>query len=66
MYAHMNTHNRPLHNQTDPVTQSAIQSKPLLKVALDVHLAWQVAAEQYDGSHPKPRSASHPPACWRR
>ena len=50
----MNTHNTALDNQTHPTTQSPIQGKPVLKVALDVHLAWHVAAMQYDGSSPKP------------
>jgi hypothetical protein len=52
--AHMNTHNTALDNQTHPTTQSPIPGKPVLKVALDVHLAWHVAAIQYDGSSPKP------------
>jgi len=41
-------------NQTHPAVQSPTRCKPLLKVALDVHLAWHVAAFQYDGSSPKP------------
>ena len=37
-------------------TQNQVHStlKPLLKVALDVHLAFYVAAAQEEGSHPKP------------
>lgn len=49
----MNNHHST-DNQTHPATQSPIQRKPLLKIALDVHLAWHVAAIQCDGSHPRP------------
>jgi len=45
-----------MNTNTPTPTQAPrnLQSKPLLKVALDVHLAWHVAAFQYDGSSPKP------------
>ena len=42
---------------TTPLTTTNLthnQSPPLLKVALDVHLAWHVAAVQEEGSSPKP------------
>ena len=58
----MNTHNPALDNQTHPTPQSPIQGKPVLKVALDVHLAWHVAAIQYDGSSPKPPQRFTPAA----
>jgi transposase len=44
-----------MHNEsTTTPNLTETQSKPLLKVALDVHLAWHVAAMQEDGSSPKP------------
>jgi transposase len=43
----------PAVASVQPVNHSVPQSRTL-KVALDVHLAWHVAALQYDGSHPKP------------
>ena len=48
--AHMN------HNTVSTGVASATQTQvpPLLKVALDVHLAFYVAAIQEEGSHPKP------------
>ena len=44
-----------MHNATTTTTNlTNNQSQPLLKVALDVHLAWYVIAMQEDGSSPKP------------
>src|SRR4030095_6146852 len=39
-----------------PATQTQVPTalQPLLKVALDVHLSFYVAATQEEGSHPKP------------
>jgi len=48
MSAHMHTTNK--HYRVPNTTQS----KPLLKVAIDVHLSRYVCATQEDGSHPKP------------
>ena len=44
------------HNTVSTRVASATQTQvqPLLKVALDVHLAFYVAALQEEGSHPKP------------
>ena len=44
------------HNTVSTGVASATQTQvlPLLKVALDVHLAFYVAALQEEGSHPKP------------
>jgi len=36
------------------------QLKPLLKIAIDAHLAWHVIAFQEDGSSPKPPQRFHP------
>src|ERR1044072_4958953 len=51
--AHM--HNNIVTNVAS-ATQTQVPStlKPLLKVALDVHLAFYVAALQEEGTHPKP------------
>jgi transposase len=51
----MNNHNTS-STGVAPATQTQVPTslKPLLKVALDVHLALYVAAVQEDGSHPKP------------
>jgi len=44
-----------MHNKdTTTRTESLTQIKPLLKIAIDVHLKSYVAAMQVDGSHPKP------------
>ena len=44
-----------MHNKTTTTSKLVDnQSQPLLKVALDVHLAWYVIAMQEDGSSPKP------------
>jgi hypothetical protein len=43
----------PAVGSVQPVNHSVAQPR-ILKVALDVQLAWHVAAIQYDGSHPKP------------
>jgi len=44
-----------MHNETTTTPNPAsTQPKPLLKVALDVHLQWHVVALQVDGSSPKP------------
>src|SRR6476660_8501625 len=53
--AHMNNHN-PVSTGVACATQTHVQPslKPLLKVALDVHLALYVAALQEEGSQPKP------------
>lgn len=48
MSAHMHTTNKH-YTVLNPT-----QSKPLLKVAIDVHLSRYVCAIQEDGSHPKP------------
>ena len=55
--------NKPTQHYT-PHPQ--IQSQPLLKVALDVHLAFYVAAIQEDGAHPKPPQRFKPAdfLCW--
>ena len=44
-----------MHNKniTTP-NESGTQSKPLLKIAMDVHLAWHVIAMQEEGASPKP------------
>ena len=48
--AHMN------HNTVSTGVASATQTQvpPVLKIALDVHLAFYIAAVQEEGSHPKP------------
>src|ERR1051325_390557 len=53
--AHMNNHNT-VSTGVASATQTQVPTtlKPLLKVALDVHLALYVAAFQEEGSHPKP------------
>lgn len=38
-------------------------NQPLLKIALDVHLAWYVIAVQEDGSSPKPPQRFKPADC---
>jgi hypothetical protein len=44
-----------MHNaNTTTANPTYNQSQPLLKVALDIHLAWYVVAMQEDGSSPKP------------
>jgi transposase len=44
-----------MHKTTQHYTNgSNTQSKPLLKIAIDAHLAWQVIAFQEEGSSPKP------------
>src|SRR5690348_16703771 len=44
-----------MHNETKQYTnQSNSQSQPLLKIAIDAHLAWHVIAMQEEGSSPKP------------
>jgi len=53
MSAHMNKHN----TSTTPAVASVQlvnPLKPLLKIALDVHLDWYVIACQEDGASPKP------------
>ena len=50
MSALMHTNNKNQHYTSHPQTQS----QPLLKIAIDVHLAWHVIAFQEDGSSPKP------------
>jgi transposase len=48
---------------TQPVNPSLPQPQPrTLKPALDVHLAWHVAALQYDGDFPKPPQRFSPAA----
>jgi transposase len=51
----MNNHNTS-STGVAPATQTQVPAtlKPLLKVALDVHLACYVAAVQEEGTHPKP------------
>jgi transposase len=45
-----------IHNDVSTPAVASLQpvNQPLLKVALDVHLAWHVIAVQEDGSSPKP------------
>jgi transposase len=45
-----------IHNTstTPAVASTQLVNQPLLKIALDVHLAWHVIAVQEDGSSPKP------------
>jgi hypothetical protein len=45
-----------IHNSstTPAVAHTQPVNPPLLKIALDVHLAWHVVALQEDGSSPKP------------
>jgi transposase len=47
-----------IHNSSTTPAVAAVQPitlpQPLLKIALDVHLAWHVVAVQEDGSSPKP------------
>ncbi|MGH7979396.1 MAG: hypothetical protein ACREE6_08470 [Limisphaerales bacterium] len=44
-----------MHNKTTTTTNPTNnQSQPLLKIAMDVHLAWYVIALQEEGSSPKP------------
>jgi len=44
-----------MHNKTTTTSNlTSTQPKPLLKVAIDAHLAWHVVATQEDGSSPKP------------
>ena len=57
----MNNHNIVSNNvasatqtQLQPQLKPAPDTRPLLKVALDVHLAFYVAAIQEEGTHPKP------------
>jgi len=55
--AHMNNNKHDISNTgVAGATQTQVPPplKPLLKVALDVHLALYVAAIQEEGSHPKP------------
>ena len=49
-------HNKNIHNSNPTHTQS----KPLLKIAIDAHLAWHVIACQEDGSSPKPPQRFQP------
>jgi transposase len=51
------------HSTTTPavaVVQPITVPQPLLKIALDVHLAWHVVAVQEDGSSPKPPQRFNP------
>jgi hypothetical protein len=53
----MNYHNvvsTPAVAATQPVNHFSSTPPRTLKLALDVHLAWHVAAMQYDGDFPKP------------
>lgn len=52
----MNKHHNTVSTGVASATQTQVPTalKPLLKVALDVHLAFHVAAIQEEGSHPKP------------
>jgi transposase len=50
---HYKTITTPAVAATQPVNHPATQPR-LLKVSLDAHLAWHVAAYQYEGSSPKP------------
>ena len=54
MSAHMNHNTCFTGVAAATQTQVASVLKPLLKVAIDVHLALYVAAIQEDGAHPKP------------
>src|SRR4026208_2436997 len=56
MSALMNKHHNTVSTGVACATQTQVppQLKPLLKVALDVHLALYVAAIQEEGSHPNP------------
>jgi transposase len=49
-----NTVSTPAVAATQPVNHTTTPNKPLLKLALDVHLLQHVVAMQYDGSAPKP------------
>jgi hypothetical protein len=60
MSADMNIHNTvstPAVAVLQPVNN---QPKPLLKIAIDAHLAWHVIAVQEDGSSPKPPQRFQP------
>jgi transposase len=47
-------HNNPLTTPAVASVQPVNHLKPLLKIALDVHLAWHVIAVQEEGASPKP------------
>jgi transposase len=57
-----NMHKRILSTPAIAVRQSVnnLSSQPLLKVAIDAHLAWHVIALQEDGSSPKPPQRFRP------
>lgn len=54
MSAHMKNNTSPTGVACSTQTQVPDAHKPLLKVALDVHLSVYVVAIQEDGAHPKP------------
>ncbi len=55
---HKNLLSTPAVADRQPVNHT--QSQPLLKIAIDAHLAWHVIAFQEDGSSPKPPQRFHP------
>src|SRR5207245_10671631 len=62
MSALMNKHHNTVSSGVACATQTQVQPqlKPLLKVAVDVHLALYVAAIPEEGSHPKPPQPVNP------
>jgi len=57
MHSHRRLSARMKHNNTlTTLAVATVQpvNQPLLKIALDVHLAWHVIAVQEDGASPKP------------
>ena len=52
----MHTNNKNKHY----TSQLQTQSQPLLKIAIDVHLAFYVVAVQAEGTHPKPPQRLRP------